>query len=94
MATLTLRLPANLKALAEARAAEAGFSDVGDFVAQLIVGEAVGAPEGLTVRSGAQLEQLLASRMDGPFVEMDAADFKQMRKKLQRRLGERTKGQP
>jgi hypothetical protein len=96
MATLTLHIPENLKALAEARAAEAGFSNVGDFVAQLIVGEAAGAPEGLTVRSDAQLEKLLASRMDGPFVQMEAADFKQMRKKLQRRLGgeetKRTKG--
>jgi hypothetical protein len=52
----------------------------------LIVGEAAGAPEGLTVKSNRDLEALLSSRMDGPFVEVNAKDFQQMRKKLQTRL--------
>jgi hypothetical protein len=86
MATLTLQLPAKVKTLAEARAADAGFEDVAQFVTQLIVSEATGAPEGLTIDSNDDLVTLLASRIDGPFVEVSAEDFRQMRKKLQTRL--------
>jgi hypothetical protein len=86
MARLTLQLPEQLKALAQARAAHAGFNDVGQFLAQLIVGEAAGAPEGLVIHSNRQLKSLLASRIDGPFVEVRPKDFQQMRKKLRERL--------
>ena len=86
MASLTLQLPHEVKTLAEARAAQAGFDDIGQFVAQLIVGEAAGAPEGLTMNSNRDLEALLASRIDGPFVDVNTEDFREMRKKLQARL--------
>jgi hypothetical protein len=98
MVTQSVRLPKDVKRLAEARAVAAGFRDVGEFVAQLIVGEAAGAPEGLIVRSDRALEKLLTSRIDGPFVDADAADFKRMRKKLRDRLSKeqkrRAKGRP
>jgi hypothetical protein len=81
-----MQIPDEVKALAEARAAESGFDDVGQFVAQLIVGEAAGAPEGLAVDSDEQLESLLSSRLDGPFVDTDAADFGRMREALRTRL--------
>jgi len=83
---MTIEVPDELKALAEARAAKAGFSNVDQFVAQLIVGEAAGAPAGLVVDSDTEIEALLTSRASGPFVDMDASDFIQMRKKLVERL--------
>lgn len=82
MATLTIEVPDDVKTLAEARAAEAGCSDVGEYVAELIRGEAVAAPDGLTVSSDEQLEALLLRRLDGPSVEMDAADFARIRDRL------------
>lgn len=87
MATLTLQVSDSLKALAEARAAEAGFADLGQFVAQLIRGEAAGAPEGMTVDCESDLEPILKSRAEGPFVEMDKADFDKMRENLTDVLG-------
>jgi hypothetical protein len=86
MARLTLTLPEDVKALAEARAAEEGCADVGEYVARLIRGEAAGAPQALTVDSDEQLEALLKDRVDGPFVETNAADFQRMREKLKDRL--------
>jgi hypothetical protein len=86
MPTLALSLPDDVRALAEARAAEAGCADVGEYVARLIRGEAAGAPAGLSVDSDEQLQALLLARADGPFVDMDAADFRQMREKLKSRV--------
>ncbi len=83
---MTLEVPDALKALAESRAAEAGFADVSQFLAQLILGEAACAPAALSVDSDAAIGTLLASRINGPFVAMDAADFAQMRKKFEQRL--------
>lgn len=86
MSTLKVTLPDDVKALAEARAAEAGCADVGEYVARLIRGEAAGAPLGLTVDSDEELQDLLLARVDGPFVETDAADFQRMRERLKARL--------
>jgi hypothetical protein len=86
MATLTIQVPEEIKALAEARAAEAGCADVGEYVARLISGEAAVAPEGLSVESDAMLEALLLRRLDGASVEMDEADFGRMRSALRDRL--------
>jgi hypothetical protein len=88
MATLTLQVPDSLKALAEARAAEAGFADLGQFVAQLIRGEATCAPDGMTIDSESELERILVYRAEGPFVEMDKADFDQIRDKLKKMLNQ------
>jgi hypothetical protein len=89
MATLTIEFPDALKARAEAHAIEAGFSNLGDFISQMLIYEVVGAPPELTIHSDADLEKLLASRIDGPWVEMDAADFQQMREKLKESLDQR-----
>jgi hypothetical protein len=93
MATSTVKLPEDVKALAEARAAELGYADVGEYVARLIRGEVAGGPDGLTIDSDAQLEALLHGRADGPWVDVDAADFKRMRAKLEARL-DRSEGRP
>ena len=87
MATLTLQVSDELKAMAEARASEAGFKDLGEFVAQLIMDEAAGAPDRLTINSEDELNKLLQARATGPFVEMDAADFQQIREKLKACIG-------
>jgi hypothetical protein len=87
MATRTVRLPDDVMTLAEARAAEAGCADVGEYLARLVRHEASGGPAGLSIDSDEQLEALLLGRLDGPSVEMDAADFRRMRKRLEARLG-------
>jgi hypothetical protein len=86
MSKLTVTLPDDVKALAEARAAESGCADVAEYVARLIRGDAAGAPGGLIIDSDEQLQALLLGRIDGPFVEMDASDFQRMRDKLKARL--------
>jgi hypothetical protein len=87
MATLTVELPDEVKALAEARAAEAGCADVGEYLARLIQSEAVGGPSGLSIDSDEELEALLRNRLNGPTLEMDAADFRRMRAALEARIG-------
>jgi hypothetical protein len=86
MATVTIQLPEDVKALAESRAAAAGCADVGEYLAHLIRGEAAAGPEGLTVGSDGELEALLLRRLDGPSVEMDEADFQRIRQRLHERL--------
>ena len=86
MATLTVQVPEEVKTLAEARAAEAGCADVGEYLAQLICGDAAVAPEGLSVEMDAALERLLLRRLDGASVEMDEDDFARMRRSLRDRL--------
>ena len=87
MATLTVHLPDDVKSLAEARAAQAGCADVGEYLARLVRGEAAGGPAGLAVDADDALESLLLGRLCGTPVEMDAADFQQMRQKLDNTLG-------
>lgn len=87
MATLTVQLPDDVKGLAEARAAEAGYADVGQYLAELIRGDTAAGPADLTVDSDDALEALVLGRLDGPSVEMDEADFRQMRQKLEARVG-------
>jgi hypothetical protein len=89
MATLTVEISDGLKDRAEAVAIKAGFSNLSEYVTQFIIGEAAGAPEHLTIDSDDDLEKLLLSRINGPRVKMDAADFRQMREKLRARLDER-----
>jgi len=56
------------------------------YLTRLIQGEAAGSPEGIAVHSDEQLEQLLASRLDGAWVEMGSDDFRRMRENLSSRL--------
>ena len=86
MATSIVKLPNDVKALAESRAAERGCADVGEYVARVIRDEAAGGPDGLTLDSDAQLEELLQKRVAGPWVDVDAADFEGMRERLKARL--------
>ena len=91
MATLTIHLADDVKSLAEARAAEAGYADVAEYLTRLIRGEAAGAPEGLELDSEADVESLLVARLNGAGgdeagVEMNEQDFQQIRAKLTARL--------
>lgn len=85
MATVTVQLSEGLKALAEARAADARIASIEEYVAHLIREDAAGAPPGRSTESDEQLEALLATRADGPLVDMDAADFKRIREKFMAR---------
>ena len=87
MSQLTINLPDHIRALAETRATEAGCADVSEYVSLLIRAEAAGAPVGLEIDSDEQVEALLLTRRDGPFVEMDDADLKQIRQKVEAQLG-------
>lgn len=86
MATITVS--DELKAQAEARAAERGCVSLEEYVEQLVRRD---AGEGLEFDE--ELEHLLLQRMDGPSVEMGAADFAQMREKFRRYLDSQ-QGQP
>ena len=93
MARLTVEFPEDVRRLAEARAVEAGCADVGEYLARLVRDDAAGAPPNLTIDSDDQLEALLRRRADDSAVEMDAADFAQMREKLRARLRGTNHGQ-
>jgi hypothetical protein len=84
MSALKIDLPDGLRSRVEARAAESGFASVESYVQALLVADAAGGP----VVDDAQLEAILLSRIDGPFVEADDADFRQMRQKFEAKLGE------
>lgn len=89
MATLTLTLPDELKEAVEAQAAAAGFADVGEYVAEMLRSDVIGAPAHLRVESDEQLEALLLTRVDGPFVETGPEDFARMRDELEAALAPR-----
>jgi hypothetical protein len=86
MATLTVNLADDVKSLAEARSAQAGYVDVAEYLTRLIRGEAAGSPQGLEVDSDEAIESLLLSRLGSTGMEMDEADFRQIRAKLSARL--------
>ena len=83
MATLSIQLPDGLRSRVEARAAENGFDTVEAYIQAVLLADAAGGP----LVEDEQLEALLVERSDGPFVDADDADFRQMREKLQARLG-------
>jgi plasmid stability protein len=82
MPSLNIQLPDALRSRVEARAAESGFDSVEAYVRALLLADAAGGP----VIDDDQLEALLLGRLNGPFVEADEADFRQMREKLKARL--------
>ena len=84
MSALNIELPDALRSRVQARATESGFDSVEEYVQALLLADATTGP---TVNDE-QLELLLLSRVDGPFVDVDAADFKAMRVKLRARLEE------
>lgn len=82
----TLNLPDDIKAKADALAAEGGFASTDEFVAALIEAEAeaedLGAPEHLRVRSHEHLVALVREGLASPAREMTSADFTQLRAEL------------
>jgi hypothetical protein len=82
MAPLSLHLADALRSRMESRAKENGFANVEAYVEALLVADAAGDE----ITDDHQLELLLLNRLDGPFVDADEADFRQMRQKLTDRL--------
>jgi hypothetical protein len=82
MSALNIHLPDGLRSRVEARAAESGFDSVEAYVEALVLADAAGGQ----ALDDEQLERLLLGRLDGPFVDADDADFRQMRAKLDARL--------
>jgi hypothetical protein len=91
MATLNLNLPDELKARAEARAAEGGFATVEQYVQQLLRADvdAAGSDE-----VDEDLEALLLERLDGPAIDVNEADFRGMRARFQARLDSQSRPRP
>lgn len=94
MPTFNVELPDELRAVAEAGAAEAGYADVGEYLSQLIRNDALAGPPELLAHSDETLAALLATRVDGPWVEVNEADFEQIRRKFEGRVGPRPGRQP
>jgi hypothetical protein len=83
MAPLNIHLPDTLRSRVEGRAAESGFDSVEAYVQAVLLADAVAGP----VMDEAQVEALLLQRVDGPFVDADDADLRELRAKLDARLG-------
>lgn len=82
MSALNIQIPDSLRARIEKRAADGGFATVEAYVEAMLRADAADAP----VVDDEQLESMLLDRLDGPFVDADDADLKQMRAKLEKRL--------
>jgi hypothetical protein len=81
MAAVRIDLADDVRSRIATRAAEGGFPSVEAYIEALLVADAAGPS-----MSDSAVEQLLLNRVNGPFVEMDDADFRQMREKLKDRL--------
>ena len=84
MPALKIDLPDGLRSRVEARAAESGFATVESYVKALLLADAAGG----LVMDDQQLEALLLSRVDGPFVDADDADLRLMRRKFEARISD------
>ena len=84
MSALTIDLPDPLRSRLESRASENAFPSVEAYVQALLAADAAPGPRA----TDEQVEALLRARVDGPFVEADDADFRQMRAKLAQRPGD------
>jgi hypothetical protein len=82
MAAMSIQVPDELRSRLEARAVQGGFDSVESYVEAMLRADAI-AGSGV---GDEQVEPLLLDRLDGPFVDADAADFEQMRRKLAERL--------
>lgn len=85
MPATDIHLTDQLHARLESRAAENGFDSVQAYVEAVLFADTAGP-----AIDDEQLEALLLGRVDGPFADADAADFKRMREKLAERLGNET----
>jgi hypothetical protein len=89
MARITLELPDDIRARLEARAAKAGRKSVEEHLAALIQADLhepddvdYGAPEHLTVRSAADLDEKLTHGMASPAREMTPADWDELERRF------------
>jgi len=80
MAALKINVSGDLRSRLKARATKHGFRKVEDYAQAILIADT--APE----MDEQQIEKILLSRIDGPFVKVDHADFEQMRAKLKKRL--------
>lgn len=93
MASISISVSDELKAQVEARAVEGGYANIEEYVETVLRAEAFGGPDGLCIGSDEELGSLLLSRLDGPWVEVDDADFARIRSKFQEHL-DREAGKP
>jgi hypothetical protein len=76
-----IKLPDAVHARLQARALENGFEKVEKYIEELVVADIAGP-----TASDEEIEALLLSRIDGPTVKMDHADFEEIRRKFRKRL--------
>src|SRR4051812_43821745 len=81
-------IPDDVNAQASARAADAGYASVEDYLTALVRAEASAAPEGLSVGDDDELRSLVESRFDGPWVDVSKDDFAQIRAKFRASLSQ------
>jgi len=81
MAALKINLADGLKGRLKARAKESGFDKVEQYIEAMVVADIAGPTVGEE-----EIEALLLFRVGSPTVEMDRADFEQMRRKLRARI--------
>lgn len=93
MSSISLSLPDELRAQVETRAAQGGYASVNEYIETILRAEALGSPAGLSVDSDQALQSLVASRLDGPWVDADDADLVRIRAKFQAHL-DREAGEP
>jgi len=80
MAALKINISKGLRLRLRTRATKDGFRKVEDYAQAILIADTT--PE----MNDKQIEELLLSRIDGPFVKVDHVDFEQMRTKLKKRL--------
>ena len=88
----TLSISEHLKSRVEAQAAAEGV-DVESYLRWLVDGMDAGAPPDLTVNSDEELRAIVDRRLDGPWVDADAADFARIKAKFTEQL-DRPAGEP
>jgi hypothetical protein len=96
MSRHSIDLPPDLEAKVATRAAESGHATIEEYLESLVradaagVGEDYGAPEHLRVTSEAQLEKLLAERLDDdePLIEATPELWESLRRRVRAKRGE------
>ncbi|MEA2712019.1 MAG: hypothetical protein QOF78_4620 [Phycisphaerales bacterium] len=95
MSRHSINLPPELEAKVATRAAESGHATIEEYLESLVradaddIGEDYGAPEHLRVTNEAQLEQLLAERLDDdqPLIEATPELWEGLRNRVRAKRG-------
>lgn len=90
MTAVSINLTEPLRARLESLAERSGFAGVKAYVEAMVRADAACADQ----LGDAPLEPVLLDRVDGPFVEVNVADFKQIHQKLKKRLASRSEKRP